>query len=283
MSHLQFQVKIPHERIAVFEEMLGDTIESLWWDEEGNITGIISQEKKVEFQNRFQSLFSQDNQRLPEMQFAEMDNRDWLEEDQQLLQPTEVENFFLYPPHYVGEIPQGKISFKIDSPHAFGSGHHETTKSCLLALHELSKDFKISNALDVGCGSGILAMAIASLWNVPVYATDIDAKSVETTLQNIEENGLEDIHVVESQGLDHEFISAQAPFDLIVANIHSEPLKELSPIIMRSITGRGKVVLSGILNEQEEDVVEVYSNHGFKLMKRYPEGQWSTLLFTVKI
>lgn len=149
MNHLQFEAKIPAGKITELEERLGDVVESMWWDEEGNTAGILFEEKKKEFQNQIGSFFTEIGMDLPDIHFLEMDDRDWLEEDQQQLQPIEVAEFFLFPPHYDGEFPQGKTPFKIDSPHAFGSGHHETTKSCLLALHELSNNFKISNALDV--------------------------------------------------------------------------------------------------------------------------------------
>lgn len=281
MSHIQFDAKLPAEKIIELEERLGNTVESMWWDEEGYITGILSEENKEKFQSQIGSFFAEYDMNLPDIQFSELDDRDWLEEDQQQLQPTEVAEFFLYPPHYDGEFPKDKTPFKIDSPHAFGSGHHETTKSCLLALHELSDNFKISNALDVGCGSGILAMAIALLWEVPVYATDCDRKSVESSLKNVQDNGLEDIHVIECHGLDHESVTSAAPYDLIVANIHSDPLKELAPTIRSSLSANGKVLLSGILYEQEEDVVAAYQKQGMSLSKRYPEGQWSTLLFSV--
>lgn len=279
-NHIQFQVKIPINKIIVLEETLADLVESMWWDEKGNITGIITEKNKASFQELIKSFFNASNLDTPNLQFSEMDTRDWLQDDQQQLQPIEVANFFLYPPHYHGEIPKEMQPFKIDSPHAFGSGHHETTKSCLIALNELSKQINISKALDVGCGSGILAMAIAFLWKVPVFATDCDQKSVISSKQNIQDNGLQDIQVIECHGLNHEIISKAAPFDLIVANIHSEPLKELASTIKESLSLNGNVLLSGILKEQESSVINCYEMQGMSLAKSYSEGQWSTLLFS---
>jgi ribosomal protein L11 methyltransferase len=279
MIYRQFHVLVPEENIFSLEEFLGDTIESMWWDEKGNVTGIVAIGKLEMLMKQFAHFFSQLGLGTPSIHIFEMEDLDWLEEDQKNLEPLEVGNFFIYPPHFNGKIPKDKKGFKIDSPHAFGSGHHETTKTCLKALQELSKTFQVSKAVDVGCGSGILALAIAWLWKIPVQATDCDPSSVFEARNNILVNGMKEIEVVECSGLENESISKKRHFDLIVANIHSDILKELSGSIEKSLSPQGKILLSGILNEQEEEVVSIYESLGMKLDKTYHDGQWSTLLF----
>ncbi len=278
MSHLQFQLTVPSDKVFFFEEFLGDAVESMWWGEDGLVTGIITAESRKDVEEKAALFFQEIGQKSPNIQFSPLEERDWLQEDQLKLSPIEVGPFFIYPPHYEGKVPPGKKGFKIDSPHAFGSGHHETTRSCLSMLHDLSKDFHPRSVLDVGCGSGILAMAAAHFWKCKALATDCDLLSVSHAKRNLEENGVSGVEVVECFGLDHPFVLESAPYDLIVANIHSHVLIELAEEIAKCLDRRGYVLLSGILSEQEQEVVRAYRNLGIAPVNTVLDGKWATLL-----
>lgn len=273
-EYLQFQFRFPAEEMTILEESIGDCIAALWWDETGSVNGVVLHQDRIELKERLSVL-----QPSCEILFSPLEQKDWLLEDQQDLTSLAVGRFFLYPPHFSGEIPPEKISFEIDSPHAFGSGHHETTHLCLQLLEELAGSFPVSRALDIGTGSGILAMAIAALWRCPVDSTDCDPLSVAAARKNVSTNQLLRINVFECRGLEHSQIQKNIPYDLIIANIHSDPLIELAPTIRAALSGKGHVVLSGILEEQASSVISTYTEQGMVLEKKVAEGQWLALQF----
>ena len=163
---------------------------------------------------------------------------------------------------------------------AFGTGHHATTKGCLLALDTLERQgFRARNAADIGCGTAVLAMAAAAIWPDPVIASDIDPVAVEVAAANVAANGLTGrVDCVEAAGFDHPALKARAPYDLIFANILKGPLIDLAPAMAGAMQTGGRAILSGILNEQADEVSAVYARSGINEASRTMIGDWTTLV-----
>lgn len=162
---------------------------------------------------------------------------------------------------------------------AFGTGHHGTTQGCLKALDRLANaGFVGQSVLDLGCGTAVLAMGAARIWPGVVLASDIDAVAVEVASANVTANALEGrVDCIEAEGLEHPRLSAAAPYDLVFANILKGPLIALAPGITAALKPEGKVILSGILNEQADEVRDVYCALGNSLEHREEIGDWTTL------
>lgn len=162
---------------------------------------------------------------------------------------------------------------------AFGTGHHGTTKGCLIALDKLANEgFVGRNVADIGCGTAVLAMAAAKIWPYKVLASDIDEVATDTARANIALNGLaERIEVVTCAGFDHPVLHEAAPFDLVLANILKGPLVDLAPDMDRNIAAGGYAILSGLLNTQADDVINAYTAENFELVDQIILGEWSSL------
>lgn len=162
---------------------------------------------------------------------------------------------------------------------AFGTGHHGTTLGCLRALDRLATDgFVGKRVVDVGCGTAVLAMGAARIWSDPVIASDIDAVAVDVAQANVAANGLSArVTCVEAAGFDHPDLAARAPFDLVFANILKGPLIALAPDMAAALSPDGYAILSGILNEQADEVIDVYARSGISLVHRDSIVEWTTL------
>lgn len=163
---------------------------------------------------------------------------------------------------------------------AFGTGHHGTTRGCLLALHLLARTgFRPRRIADIGSGTGILAMGAGSLWRRRSIATDIDPIAVETLRANARANRLGPwLFPVRAAGFAAPVIRRNGPYDLILANILANPLKRMAPAMRAHIAPGGVIVLSGILNEQRAGVEAVYRSHGFSRVRVGRDEDWSTLV-----
>lgn len=162
---------------------------------------------------------------------------------------------------------------------AFGTGHHGTTLGCLRALDRLDNGgFSGANVADIGCGTAVLAMAAARIWQNPVLASDIDEVAVDVANSNVAANDLTGrVLCVEAAGFDHAALREAAHFDLVFANILKGPLIALAPDMAAHIQAAGYAILSGILNEQADSVIEVYAQAGFNLVHREEIVDWTTL------
>ena len=206
-------------------------------------------------------------------------DQDWIKLSQEGLAPVRSGRFFVYGAHDAGQVPPSGIAIRIEAGLAFGTGHHETTALCLSVLSDLAKRRRFSRVLDLGCGTGLLAIGAAKLWRRRVIASDIDPVAVEVTRQNARGNGCAPlVQAVTADGLGHAAIRGRAPFDLIVANILASPLTRLAPAIARSLAKGGMLVLSGLLGNQENLVVSFYTPHGLILRERRRDGPWSALV-----
>lgn len=209
---------------------------------------------------------------------------DWLEHSYQQFPPFSVGPFFIYGSHYDGDVPRAQMGLQIDAATAFGSGEHGTTKGCLQAMLELkSQGVCPWNVLDMGTGSGILAIAAWKLWKTPVLAVDNDEESVRVTERHRESNkvpdGAANLTSAHGDGFASDITQKKKPYELVIANILAGPLKEMAGDLKPVVDDNGYVILSGILTEQAQSVIDVYEAVDLTLRKRYEIGEWSTLLF----
>src|SRR5947209_10570800 len=179
-------------------------------------------------------------------------DQDWVKLSQEGLPPVRAGRFFVYGAHDHGMIPRGVVPLRIEASLAFGTGHHESTAFCLSLISDLAKRYRFRRVLDLGCGSGVLAIAMARLWKTRVLAADIDPVAVAVARENARMNGARPcFRAITADGLAHPELRAAAPFDLIVANILAGPLTRLAPSIARALSARGVLILSGLLRWQE--------------------------------
>lgn len=211
---------------------------------------------------------------------SELPETDWVEHVRRELAPVRAGRFFVHGSHDSDKVPGDAIALKIDAAMAFGTGHHATTLGCLIALDDLELAGNVfHDVVDIGCGTAILAMAAAKLWPEPVLASDIDPIAVGTAAANVAINGLEGhVRCVEAAGFDAPALHDGAPFDLIFANILKGPLVALAPDMGRACGVSGFIILSGILNEQADDVIAAYEARGFALHARNELGDWTILV-----
>ena len=216
-----------------------------------------------------------------EFKILELPQIDWVSKVQRSLKPVVAGRFFVYGSHDSDKVPPDCEPLLIEASMAFGTGHHGTTKGCLLALEQLIKvGFKAKNVIDVGCGTAVLAMAAARIFSANVIASDIDSVAHSVAKMNIIANGLDqNIQCFEASGFAHEQIKTKNPFDLIFANILLAPLLAIATDISKYSLSGGYVVLSGILSEQAELVVKKYTVVGFSLSNQIEIGEWVTIIF----
>lgn len=164
---------------------------------------------------------------------------------------------------------------------AFGDGRHPSTAGALEALEAIDpQHFTPGRACDVGCGSGILSLAIARLFGCTVMATDTSRQAIETTLENAASNGLSSLVTpIHASGFDDTRIGYKAPFDLIVMNILAEPLIALARPAEQHLAAGGVLILSGLLRWQEETLRQAYGGLGLELAHRLSLGDWVTLVW----
>ncbi|MFI5000315.1 MAG: 50S ribosomal protein L11 methyltransferase [Reyranellales bacterium] len=195
-------------------------------------------------------------------------DKDWVAENQRSFRPFAVGPFWVHPSHIADGIPAGLIPLRIDAGLAFGTGTHATTRGCLELLATLDAT-ETTKAVDVGCGSGILAIAMAKLWRRPVIGGDNDAEAVGVARDNAELNGVGALcRFATSVGLEAPELAAGAPYDLVVANILAGPLVALADSFAASLRPGGRVLLSGLLVEQAALVLSTYRQHGFSFERR---------------
>ncbi|MBW8308598.1 MAG: 50S ribosomal protein L11 methyltransferase [Candidatus Paracaedibacteraceae bacterium] len=216
----------------------------------------------------------------PAMTVAELPDTDWLEQTWKNFPPRQIGNFFIYGSHTKTEIPDNLIGLEINAATAFGSGEHETTTACIEALTKMYRqNYPFKKPLDMGCGSGILAMVIAKLWGVSALAVDNDPESVRVAAANAELNGC--AHLITTlcnEGFDGTAVKEKGPFDLVAANILAAPLCEMAPDMADCIASAGRIVLSGLLTRQINDVRQAYEATGFNFIEQHLIGDWAALV-----
>ncbi|WP_158968885.1 50S ribosomal protein L11 methyltransferase [Chachezhania sediminis] len=215
---------------------------------------------------------------------SEIPETDWVAHVKRELSPVVAGRFYVYGSHDADTVPEDAEPLLIEAAMAFGTGHHGTTLGCLQALdHLVTEGFSPSRVADIGCGTAVLAMAAARIWQGTILASDIDPVAVDVARANVEANGLAgQVECLEAAGFDAPALAASAPYDLIFANILKGPLVALAPDLVASLAPGGAAILSGILNEQADDVISTYTALGAELAERNVIGDWTTLLLRYK-
>ncbi len=204
---------------------------------------------------------------------------DWVAESQRGLPPLRAGRFFVYASHAAEERPRSAIPIRIEAGQAFGTGHHESTRGCLLALDALSRRGRPRATLDFGCGSGILAIAMAKLWWAPVLACDIDPLAVAITQENARLNGVGPaVRAVLSDSASRRSLLCQGPYDVIAANILAAPLSAMAGDLRRVLAPGGSLILSGLLRSQDRAVLARYRARHLRLKRRLVLGDCVTLV-----
>jgi len=279
----RISLEIADQHVEAFELALEPLVESLMWtvDEPRGlqrVEGFTTQEPDpAVIKTGMHEVAERLGIDTPKADIELLAPRDWVAENLKDFPPIDAGRFFIYASH-VDERPlPGRIAMRIDPGAAFGTGTHATTAGCLQALEDLGERRTFHAPLDVGTGSGILAIAMAKLWKLSIVGTDIDPVAIEVARQNARLNHVQD-HLDFRVGPGFKPISRFARFDLIVANILARPLAAIAPSFGRHLLPQGYAVLSGLIERDERFVLGAYLSQGLALERRYVRDGWLTLV-----
>jgi ribosomal protein L11 methyltransferase len=220
---------------------------------------------------------------LAEIGEEKLPARDWLAENQLAFPPLRIGRFFIYGSHHRGRVPAGTIGIMLDAATAFGTGEHPSTRGCLMALDDLSRGRRFRRPLDVGTGTGILAVAAAKLLHRRVLASDIDCGAVRVARHNLARNGV--IHLVRVRRASgyRDRAVRKSRYDLVLSNILARPLALMARDLSRALTPGGRAVLSGLLRRQEPIVLAPHRGRRIVLERRLVIDGWSTLVLRARL
>lgn len=203
----------------------------------------------------------------------------WIAMSEEIRHPVEAGRFFVHGSHDRHRRPPSGVSIEIDAEMAFGTGHHATTWCCLVALDRLLKSKRFERPLDLGTGTGVLAIALARVLRVPVLATDIDRVAVDISIRNAALNGVAaQFRAIVADGMNADLLAREGPYDLVVANILARPLTKLAYPIARELARRSTVVLSGLRTVERELVLAAYRAQGLRLAFEVERDGWLALV-----
>jgi len=213
-------------------------------------------------------------------------DEDWVTLSQQGLEPIRAGRFFVHTPTHRDAVPADAIAFEIDAGRAFGTGQHETTTGCLIALDSLKRrGTRFANIADIGTGTGLLAFAALRLWPAArAIASDVDPVAIEVTAENAAINRIRlgrargRLELATAAGMDHYRLRARSPYDLVIANILAGPLIDLAPSLAGALAPGGKLILAGLLDHQAARVTAAYRRQGLMPSFRIDRGEWPTLV-----
>lgn len=215
----------------------------------------------------------------PELAVEKLPRRDWLADSQKAFAPFRIGRFFIHGSDFRGVVPAGTIPLAIDAGMAFGTGRHESTQGCLIALQWLSRSQAFARVLDLGCGCGILSIAAAKLWRAKVLACEIDPQAIPIARTAIQKNGLANrIRLAWADGPRRREPMRRGNFDLIAANILAPPLIALSRDLARALAPGGMILLAGFLRAEGVKVEMRYRALGLRVICRIDQGGWRTLV-----
>jgi ribosomal protein L11 methyltransferase len=203
---------------------------------------------------------------------------DWIAKSLEGLKPVRAGRFLVHGSHDRDKIRSGDLPIEIDAGQAFGTGHHGTTAGCLEMIERVMRAHPPRNALDLGTGSGVLAIAVAKLRKIPVLATDIDPVAVKVAAENVRLNGIANgIALETAPGFHSSAFRRFGPFDLIIANILARPLIKMAPQLASHLSPGGDVILSGILAAQRWKVIAAYNGAGLSHVRTFWRNGWVTI------
>jgi len=264
---------------ALSAEVEEECLSASWYEKEAEkwaFQAVYRPDQETILHEKIKVFYARKNLPSPVIIEKELPKKDWVEAVYRGFPPLTIGRFYIYGSHIHETLPEGLIPLQVDAATAFGSGQHESTEGCLKALSLLAEEREFKHPLDMGCGSGILAFAMAGLWKVPVQACDNDPEAVRVTLENAQINEIDSLIQAEvSEGFSA--IKGKT-FDIITANILAGPLCQMSGDAAKALMPGGVIVLAGLLNRQAEDVIDAYRSVGTKLVHQLFIGDWSTLV-----
>ncbi|HEY0233738.1 MAG TPA: 50S ribosomal protein L11 methyltransferase [Afipia sp.] len=211
--------------------------------------------------------------------FGTVEAKDWVRSSLEGLVHVNAGRFVVHGQHDSDRVPPNKLGIEIEAALAFGTGHHGTTRGCLVLLNEVLRRRAPKRVLDLGSGTGVLAIAAAKALHRHVLASDIDPRSVEVARENARLNGVSSlVETICATGFGSPRFAEQGPFGLVLANILAGPLRKLAPQMAEHLAPSAYVILSGLLPHQATSVVAAYRNNGLKLIRRLQLDGWTSLL-----
>jgi ribosomal protein L11 methyltransferase len=216
----------------------------------------------------------------PDFSVVRVEDRDWVAQVRAELTPVAAGRFVVFGGHDRARVAPNRIGLEIEAAQAFGTGHHETTQGCLIALDRLARaGFVARRVADIGGGTGVLAMAAARLWPARAVAGDIDPVATATARANVAANGVGGrVACVTAAGFKHPRLRRGGPYDLVFANILAGPLRRMAPELVRAQAPGGVAILSGILARQAASVRATYRGWGYRPRATVAKGEWRTLV-----
>ncbi|GGF84596.1 MULTISPECIES: 50S ribosomal protein L11 methyltransferase [Rhizobium] len=206
---------------------------------------------------------------------------DWIAKSLEGLKPVRAGRFIVHGSHDRDKVRENDVAIEIDAGQAFGTGHHGTTAGCLEVIDKVLRARQVRNALDLGTGSGVLAIAVRKVRKIPVLATDIDPVAVRVARENVKRNGIASgVRVETAPGFHSPAFREDGPFDLIIANILARPLMKMAPELGHHLAPGGSVILSGILAAQRWKVIAAYNGAGMRHLSTIWKNGWVTMHFT---
>jgi ribosomal protein L11 methyltransferase len=220
---------------------------------------------------------------LPHIEVYGITEQDWVTASLRDIQPLRLGRFLVHCSHHQVDVSGGVVPLLVDAGLAFGTGHHETTAGCLNVMSYLSKFYKPKKVLDIGTGTGILAIAASKLWHVPIVASDIDGIAVQVSKNNFKKNAVNPyIQAYQAPDVRNPAIQAFAPSDLVLANILARPLIGMAYELTQCVAKNGYLILSGLLWWQVRRVAHAYQLQNMRLEKSFKFGEWAVLLLKQK-
>ena len=214
-----------------------------------------------------------------DISFDIVEAKDWVKATLEELVPVRAGRFIVHGRHDRAKVPPNKLGIEIEAALAFGTGHHGTTRGCLLLLDHVLKAYRPRRVLDLGTGTGVLAIAAAKALQIKVLASDIDPLSVRVAHDNARLNGTGDlVETVRATGFAAPQFAQRAPFDLVLANILANPLRQMATPMAQHLAPSALVILSGLLPHQAQGVIAAYRARGLVLERRIQIEGWSSLL-----
>jgi len=211
--------------------------------------------------------------------FDQVEARDWVKATLEQLVPVRAGRFIVHGAHDRDHVPPNKLGIEIEAALAFGTGHHGTTRGCLVLLDHVLKAYRPRRVLDLGTGTGVLAIAAAKALHLAVLASDIDAVAARVARDNARLNGVGDwVIAIPATGFADPQFAARGPFELVLANILANPLRAMATPMARHLAPRALVILSGLLPDQASAVIAAYRARGLILLRQLRLEGWSTLL-----
>jgi ribosomal protein L11 methyltransferase len=214
-----------------------------------------------------------------DIRFDTVEAKDWVKATLEELVPVRAGRFVVHGGHDRAKVPPNKLGIEIEAALAFGTGHHGTTRGCLMLLDEVLKAHRPRRVLDLGTGTGVLAIAAARALQIKLLASDIDPLAARVAGENARLNGAGDlVQTICATGFSAPQFARRAPFDLVLANILANPLREMATPMARHLAPSALVILSGLLPHQAQGVIAAYRARGLVLVRQLQIEGWSSLL-----